>query len=342
MEPEKNNLYFKQYIKYKNKYINLKNQIGGLGFEKIAKNVTDFLGGRMKNSNGEPINWTSKKINRMLNMQLANNGTLSGFEYFINSEEAGELKKKLIKALELNNIPLDEFQIKFTLDDKIMCSVEEFRLAPNPFKLCLNARDPKFLGECSVPSIEDAHKTNAFLSESVSSKLIELLDLIKEKFQSNYKQVTLGIHVGGTSFCGLSQITKSKYNFNIYFDPWHSLYSPELIGEITKQIEFIRSIDLDSSEPVTHEIRIRAGFPLHTNSEPDNNFIKSIIAISEHIYVNFINAMCLSEFQTFYKLKNFSNPDNFSFVSCPAQNLPPFSIETGLEEILPRILSKYN
>jgi hypothetical protein len=205
------------------------------------------------------------------------------------------------------------------------CSEEEFRLSKDPVKECSSFNYNQWKGECGTPSITHAYEITQFLDLDHSNILISLLDTIKSHFEGHYDKITLGIHVGGASYCNLNQLTLSQYNINIYFEPFMNTsiihYSTDVQGVINNLICEIQAINLvDNTESITKSIGLKIGFPLHINDENDKKFINKIIEISKLIYVNFINAICLSTFQTFYILQKRTDRNNFSFISCPSQN----------------------
>jgi hypothetical protein len=323
--------YREKYIKYKTKYNSLKKQLGGNIFETLIMQIINFI----RTYNSQQYDRLITGLNQTISNFLKGKGkSIEDFQTYINDSESNI---KILSAFASKpGIKYENLIIK--LDSKKNCNEEEFRLAPNPFELCNNYNE--FKGQCSAPSIEDVHKDSQFLSQELSDKLIQFLHTIKTKFEGNYEKVTIGIHVGGNSYCDLPQLTKSQYNFNLKFEPSEQSYSSDTVNEVDKLMTKIILLDLQSVEPVTYEVKLKASFPLHTNNIYDLQFYNQLKEVTNYVYVNFINAMCLSTFQTFYKLKTFSNKTKFSFISCPQQN-DQDKDETTHNRNVTEILNKY-
>jgi hypothetical protein len=369
--------YKNKYVKYKKKYVNLKTQIGGIDKPAQHKLFNTFfsitvpkilLPYRTRESERNTKQQILKAIKTAYNSLLFKatleedkkipNLTIEKnkkhlakyyqeiFDRRIDFEN--ELTKYKITREDLNKEKID---LNIESYSKKKCSEREFRLSKNPIEYCDNEAYRQFLGECSEPGIISSYKTKEFLSEEVSNKLIELLSVIQTKFIDNYNKVTLGIHVGGSSFCYLSELSQSQYNFNIYFDPNTTsmitntnnlilVYSMNFLDQIEMLICKIQSIDLNNTVNQTESLALKIGFPLHINNKFDKAFIVKIIEISQQIYINFINAMCSSIFQTFYLLKNSAHITNFSYIECPEQNRGT-TLSTNKSTNIANIIKKY-
>ena len=317
-----------KYLKYKHKYLELKNQIGGSQsfinkfdtqkFKSEYKNICDTY---------EP--------NSLVDIKNQHN-IIGFFRRYFNTGLLAELKKLQMEELERITEKLNTyghlpstlyllrdsnliwkvstllgsqkkdiydvinllFKININDFETITCSVDQFMNNDFDAKTKCHNR-PLVRGSCGDPDFFN----NLNNENSGNEQIIELLNIIKTKLE---KGKSIAIILGATT------IFDSSCDINLYFNICTTQRCTEykLFREILKDI---------NENPLKDVYKIASYFPLNTESS-NRNVLDIILELTNDYKITLINQMCGSCFRSFYYLKKHAKK-NFIYILKPEQGI---------------------
>ncbi len=313
--------YQQKYLKYKEKYLNLKKQLGaGTELDKIKSNTQ--IPNLVKTSKAAldsprasvSINTFNINIKRMYDndklleelktltdeekIELQTNSNIKALYKFISVALERNLindtnKAPLSGLLELVKLVGDEIIIKR------LCTDEDFMTLDNPNKECNNPT--LVIGSCAEPSFFD----NIHTINSDNEKIAEFLELIKINNTAN-EQVNI--------ILGSRNIPVPVSGINITFDPFSS--GGTKIDVYIKELKELKELEGNMVNKIFH---LSNGFPLNTD-ESNKLVLDKILEMTKEFDIRLENKMCGSCHRSLYFLVN-NAKDNFSYVVNPEQKL---------------------
>lgn len=310
-----------KYLKYKNKYLALKNQIGkGTELDGLKTNsrITHLLNMLIRL---EPDSFNLRSYAGFISNikrsyddeKLYNELKELDDKTIIPVEDNFDLLSKAFNKLNLINYNIDLLQLgpgmKLLLDKlgisiKRSCSVEQFMTIKNPN---LNCNNPTLVeGSCGEPSffsqLENINPEN--------DKIMELLELIETKLEAGK---TIGIVVGAM----YSDEFYSQGDLTLFISPIATSSPIDLI------IEQLKSSELKSN------YKINGYFP--TNQMGDNQrVLDKIISLTDKYNIKFVNKMCGSCFRSMWYLVKKATK-NFTYEVSPSQGLNPITDSEAIQ-----------
>jgi hypothetical protein len=301
-----------KYLKYKNKYLHLKNQIGqGRQIDNIKTNsmiktlLTNLLRVSTDKYSVRAVPGITVNIKKLYNddLLLDEINKLETKDVINRNEDNFKILTQIFDNLFSLNYNVDSLDLgpgmKLLLEElgvyiKKSCTVREFMTRDEPNLTCNN---PTLVqGSCSEPP---------FFSElnNISpdnDKIIELLELVETKLEVGK---SLGIVVGADKsgeFTGEGDLT-------LFFSP---IATSESIDSIIEQMR---------SSPFKSKYQIHAYFP--TNQMDDNKRVLDLILrLTDKFNIKFLNKMCGSCFRSMWYLVN-NSTRNFTYEVNPKQGL---------------------
>jgi hemerythrin superfamily protein len=330
--------YQQKYLKYKEKYIQLKKQIGGKSeLEKIKELPAGIMTGLFRNAIFiGPIETPFKVIKLHYNDNLLYEELITK----IDNNEHSIAKEELIKNPFINKFVnfMNEIKESQKLDleeiNKLMgkglillckqvginfanfirhCSLDDF-MSLDDVSMCSNGALVR--GSCSFPAfIKSINNINVN-----NEKIIEFLDLVKSKLTSPDDK--LEIVVGSIIPNGMGKI-------NILFAP-DTLLPDGVKAEPINYRNIEEHIADIKHNPEKSIYTIRGTFPLNT-SGTNKDVLDKILEITKTNNVDFVNKMCGSCFRSMYYLVKNATA-NFSYEVSPDQKLDPVGDTTDIRQ----------
>ena len=303
--------YQKKYLKYKNKYLELKRQLGsGPQLDKIS---SDKQIGQMLDtlSTRADMKAVDAMIRQIINKKYSDELLIDELNQIdsidVTSLEPTNNLVKIYKIFERANDLQYQFEnaqpgmiklakkIGSNYIAKKSCSVDEFMTEDGVEKMCNNPTLIK--GSCSHPSF----MSQLYNVNSNNDQIIELLNLIESKLP---KGQTIAIVVGAHP----EEIRDVRDgNIKLFFDSVDSFTPIETIIEKIK------------SNPLDNIYLIKSYFP--TNITGSNiDVLNKILELTKEYKINFVNKMCGTCFRSMYYLVQKAT-QNFNYEVSPKQGL---------------------
>ena len=310
--------YYEKYLKYKQKYNNLKKQYGsGTELQKIKTPLFRAHVISMSQSSIGDITIANFKILRgrftLLN-EMFNNAELEKELNELSEEQSAELQKNeninklkeiYIQIGEKFELPIINSGLKKLLNivdvvEKKTCSVKEFMTLEEPSKICNNKT--LVIGSCGDP----AFFPNIHTINKDNDKIVEFFDLLTKANVDNKK---VNIILGERSV--------EKDNINVTFD----------FDTSGKEIDlYIKELKCGISKSIYH---LNCLFPLNAD-ESNRLVLDKVLEMTKKFEVEIINKMCGTCHRSLYYLVQNGN-DNLSYSVNPKQKINPL---TDTEEII--------
>jgi hypothetical protein len=307
--------YQEKYLKYKEKYLNLKKQVGaGTELDKIKNNkyieamvkpAIAALDSTRPNSSIQILNGPLKRIydSDMLleelkvltdeeKIELRENKNLKALHNFIaKAIDKNVINESTKKDLATGLLELVQLVDNYGIIIKKPCTVEEYMTLDNPGQICNN---PTLVnGSCGYPSFfNNIHTIN-----EDNEKIVEFLDLIKI---NNIDKKTVNITLG-------SRNIRPRSGINITFD---ESASGEEIDKYIKELK---------ERKISETYHLSATFPLNTDGS-NKLVLDKVLEMTRDFEIFLSNKMCGSCFRSLYYLVQNAN-ENFIYSVSPEQGL---------------------
>lgn len=323
--------YYQKYLKYKAKYVNLKNQHGsGTELEKLKTDMSVkyiIKRGNSSLDNYRPEDprssigtimsvfqllkdlYSDKKLQEEIS--LLSDGEKTALFENKNLKRIDSYVKKLLK---LNILNKDNININLNpglqnllniLSDKVVkkiCSHEEYMTVENPSQLCSNPE--LVIGSCINPSFfGNIHTIN-----DNNEKIVEFFDLL---IKANVEKKLVNIILGSRVPAGIS-------NINVTFDPI------QIHGNTLDY--HIKSLKEGSISNIYH---VQNSFPLNTDGT-NKNVLDKILEMTTKFKVWIFNKMCGTCHRSLYYLVQ-NATRNFEYTVNPEQGLGSQDTEKIIE-----------
>lgn len=310
--------YYKKYLKYKRKYIAIKNQIGKGSLSALGR-LSELLRTYSPLNKDKLISDIYRKI-RLVNQQelkqeLQNLDEIDMTQYvgFLNLKNkigpnfnGQEISRQIIEnCKEAENDPVCE-NLKLIIKNlgySILssCSTEEFMSTVNNSTQCTNNDDVE--GSCGEPNFfNELTKANSY-----NDKLIQILNIIQAKLEPGK---TIALIVGET-------LQHQKGDITLYMDKGEQ---GDYSGRVPlKNIDTIIRL-MQTREDIKDVYNISCTFPTNQIGGNNKEVLDKIIELTETYNVKFINKMCGSCFRSMYYLVH-NTTQNFTYEVSPAQGL---------------------
>ena len=309
--------YQKKYLKYKEKYLNLKKQVGaGTELDKIknskyievwVKAAIDALDSTRPSSSIQILNVQMKRIydsdmllkelkvlNNEEKIELKENKNLKALYNFIaKAIDKNVIDESTKKDLATGLLELVQLVDNYGIIIKKPCTVEEYMTLDNPEQICNN---PTLVnGSCGDP----AFFNNIHTINKDNEKIVEFLDLIKiNNTDKNRVNITLG-----------SRNIRPSSEIHITFNEFASG------EEIDKYIKELKE------EKISKTYHLSATFPLNTDGS-NKLVLDKVLEMTRDFEIFLSNKMCGSCFRSLYYLVQNAN-ENFTYSVNPEQGLAP-------------------
>ena len=312
--------YYEKYLKYKNKYLILKNQIGGnQELDKVNRFLKSFmLPLNRKNIINSLVSILRRVNQEQLHEELTSIDAIekkrdSGFLHLFNNLSPNEdiLKESIDlytptpeTALIFENAKLliEKLGIFLETSTKRLCSTEEFMNTVTDRTQCKNNNLVK--GSCGDPSFFN-ELTNA---NSDNDKLLQIFNIIQQKLEPG-KTIVIVVGESLSSTLGgdvTIYIEKSGYSHYDGKVPTHEIDS--IISRMSQ-----RTV-------INGVYNIRGSFPTNHIGGNNKEVLDKIIELTQNYKVEFINKMCGTCFRSMYYLVH-NTTQNFTYEVSPAQTL---------------------
>jgi hypothetical protein len=320
--------YQQKYLKYKEKYLQLKNQIGGDSELEKFKSSVVFRGLLSKTVPSFPdmtfLNPLSSQFSRVndslyaeITQKIKDNDPSISKEELLKNDNIKlfyNFMKKVTGYGYSENPSFEHYigkgflllfnQLESGIVMKKSCSVHEF-MTLEDISICNN---PMLVhGSCSWPEF---NKTISDINSN-NDKIIELFDLIIAKISPD---TDINIIIG-------SIIDEGSEQINILFLPkggYMSMHYPDHSPKNYHSIDY-HLTDIKTNPILSEVYTIDNTFPLNTNGT-NKDVLDKILEITKSRKVNFYNKMCGTCFRSMYYLVH-NATSNFTYTVNPEQKL---------------------
>ncbi len=311
--------YYKKYLKYKSKYIAIKNQIGK-GYLSALGRLSELLryySPLLKDKLISDIYRKIKLVNQQeLKQELENLNEIEITQYvgFLNLKNkidfnlnGQEISRQIIENCKVTeNDPTVCENLKLIIKNlgySILssCSTEEFMSTVNNSTQCTNNADVE--GSCGEPNFfNELTKANSY-----NDKLIQILNIIQAKLEPGK---TIALVVGET-------LPHQEGDITLYMDKGE-------LGDYSDRVS-LNNIDtiirlMQTREDIKGVYNISCTFPTNQIGGNNKEVLDKVIELTETYNVKFINKMCGSCFRSMYYLVH-NTTQNFTYEVSPAQGL---------------------